>query len=420
MIERPNRSSQFETSAVSNGLPSTQEKPVAPQLPITPLLDQQSYLDDRLRNVVRRVAEAEYAKILSLPTDDPLDPKRRSRVELTRTEMLDQPAAIEATLHRNTEALTEIAQRVVSANVERVFLVGAGDSLAVMVAARHLLEAMLNLPCEPVQSLDFAYYMDGLIDSRTLVVALSSSGETTRTVEAALVAQHAGALTLALTNTEDSTLMQECNETLVIEATRKGWPTQASTAALALLQRLSLHIGSRKGHADLGDLGRAVSSLPQLMADLMERSEEHVADIARREAKRALYLFAGGGPSWASAIIGAAKVRECSPDHAMAIQLEEYHHYNSQKPGDPIWVVAPDGRSLARAADTCRDAVRYQGQLYVVATHGQTAFDGFTNDVIRIPEVPELISPMLSVVPVQMFGYHVAAAKFAMAEFEAG
>ncbi len=88
-----------------------------------------------------------------------------------------------------------------------------------------------------------------------------------------------------------------------------------------------------------------------------------------------MYLFSGGGPSWASAIVGAAKVKECTPDHALAIQVEEYHHYNSQKvarAARSCW--RRPGASVARARDTAAEAKRFGGQAYVATTEGETAF----------------------------------------------
>ena len=111
----------------------------------------------------------------------------------------------EATLRQNAAALEIVADRL-TAGVRRVVLVGCGDSLAVMIAARQALETALGVPCEPMQSLEFAYYHADLVDDATAVIALSSSGETTRTVEALLVAQHRGSYTVALTNTDGSTL----------------------------------------------------------------------------------------------------------------------------------------------------------------------------------------------------------------------
>jgi len=384
----------------------------------SPLLAPNSPLDERQKNVIVRVSAAERAGILALPTDDPLDAKRRARVDATRGEMFGQPTAITDTWLRNHEELAQVSSRLASGDFDRVFLVGAGDSLAVMIGARLALELMLGLPCEPVQSLDFAYYQRHLVTKRSVVIALSSSGETTRTVEALLVAQNVGALTIALTNTVGSTLDVESENTLLISATRVGWPTQSSSAALALLLRLATQTGIARGAAGAAGLAADLDTMPALIESVLADNDAAIAEIARTEAHRTMYLFSAGGPSWAAAIIGAAKVKETSPDHAVEIQVEEYHHYNSQKPGEPLFIFAPTGPSVPRAVDTGRDALRYGGQLYAITTVGESALAGIAAAVIELPVVPEALSPLLFVVPAQMIGYHVGMAKFAAAEAE--
>ncbi|RFA18168.1 SIS domain-containing protein [Subtercola boreus] len=382
----------------------------------SPLLAADSPLDERQKGVIVRVSAAERASILALPTDDPLDAKRRHRVEVTREEMFGQPQSIRATWARNSDGVAQIAAQLAERSTDRVFLVGAGDSLAVMIAARLTLELMLGVPCEPVQSLEFAYYQRHLVTPASLVIALSSSGETTRTVEAALVAQHAGAMTIALTNTAGSTLDLESERTLMIEATRVGWPTQSSTAAIALLMRLATEVGIRRGVAGAPQLADELVTLPDVIADVLATNDGPIAEIARVEAARTMYLFSAGGPNWAAAIVGAAKVKETTPDHAVEIEVEEYHHYNTQKPNEPLFIFAPSGPSVPRAVDTGRDARRYGGQLYVVTSEGEHAFDEHANAVLTVPAVTEALSSLVYLVPAQMVGYHLGMAKFAAAE----
>ncbi len=386
----------------------------------SPLLGSDSPLDDRQRAVVARVSAAERASILALPTDDPLDPKRRRRVEATHSEMFGQPAAVEATWAANADQLDALAAHCAATPFDRVFLVGAGDSLAVMLGARRALELALGLPCEPVQSLEFAYYQGHLATDRSLVVALSSSGETTRTIEAALVAQQAGALTVAITNTPSSTLAQECGTALVAKATRVGWPTQSSTAALALLLRLAVQTGAARGRAITGAAAGDLAALPDLMAGVLSACDQPIAEIATAEASGGMYLFSAGGPTWPAAIVGAAKVKECTPDHAVEIQVEEYHHYNSQKAGEPLFLFAPTGPTVPRAMDTARDARRFGGRPYTVTTRGEHRLDEHAETVLYLPDVSETIAPLLYLLPAQLIGYHLGMAKFAAAEAAIG
>jgi glucosamine 6-phosphate synthetase-like amidotransferase/phosphosugar isomerase protein len=383
----------------------------------SPLLDPAtSPLDARQREVVQRVSDAERAHILALPSNDPLDPKLRFRVEATGPELFGQPAAIAATISTNDGPLNDVAERMRN-GISRVVLVGCGDSLAVMTAARMALETALGVPCEPVQSLEFAYYSTAGVDSDTAVVALSSSGETTRTVEALLIAQDRGAYTVSLTNTDGSTLQTEADTTLKIEATRVGWPTQSSTAALALLLELAVRITERRDPDAAAPLRQALDSLPAVMGEVLTRIDPVIAGIAAEEVRAGMRiaLFAGAGPNLATAVVGAAKVKECTTLHAIDIQTEEYHHYNSQKAGEPLFLFAPSGPSVARAVDTGTDALRWNGRLYVVTTDGEEAFNGLDGTVVTLPPIPEALSPMLYLLPAQLIGYHLGLACYAAA-----
>jgi len=385
--------------------------------PASPLLDPDtSPLDVRQRAVVQRVSDAERAHILALPSNDPLDPKLRFRVEATGPELFGQPAAIKATLQVNADNMDVIADRLV-AGIRRVVLVGCGDSLAVMIAARQALESMLGVPCEPMQSLEFAYYHADLVDADTAVIALSSSGETTRTVEALLIAQHRGSYTVSLTNTAGSTLQSEADTSLKIEATRVGWPTQSSTAALALLLELAIRSGERRVPTAAAPLRAAFDELPKVMTQVLDAIDPLIADLAGSEVEAGvqMVLFSGAGPNLASAIVGAAKVKECTTLHAVDIQVEEYHHYNSQKAGEPLFLLAPSGPSVPRAVDTGTDALRWGGRLYVVTTEGEHAFDDVGGHVITLPPVPEPLSPLLYLLPAQLVGYHLGLRCYAAA-----
>lgn len=390
---------------------------------VSPLLDPAATaLDERQRSVVQRVSDAERAHILALPSNDPLDAKLRARVLATGPELNAQPEAIIATLRCNTTTLDDVAARL-SGNVDRVVLVGCGDSLAVMMAARVVLEMALRVPCEPRQSLEFAYYGAELLTPRTAVIALSSSGETTRTVEALMIAQGARTYTVTLTNAPESTLAREADVALLVQATRVGWPTQSSTAALALLLELAVRIAERRDLAVAPEWRGALDALPELMADTIARLTPQIAAIADAEIAAGVgtVLFAGAGPSLAAAVIGAAKVKECTQLHAAEIQTEEYHHYNSQKAGEPLFLTAPSGPVVPRSVDTGRDAHRWGGRLYVMTTTGETAFDELDPEaLLTVPAVPEALSPLLTVLPAQLVGYQLGLAAYAAAERAVG
>jgi glucosamine--fructose-6-phosphate aminotransferase (isomerizing) len=388
----------------------------------SPLLDKDSPLDQHSRTLIEELSRRELEKSLTLPTDDPKDQKRRKRVEFTWDEMWVQPEKIITTLELEHSAIHNAANHLGNTPVDRVVMVGCGDSLSSMIATRSLYESLLGVPCEPIQALDFAYYYYLPITPGTLVIVLSSSGATTRVAEALMMAKVKGAKSLALSNTAGSPLMNEADLGVLIHAERKGWPTQSSTAAMAILYQFGIELARKLGssRADETDrLEKTLHSTPAMIAETLQTHNESVAALAEEEADHALYLFAAGGPCYASAMIGAAKVKECSPSHAIAIPLEEYHHYNSQKIEEPLFLISPFGPSRLRALDTAREGKRVGGRVYSLISKGDETLKDTSDKQFVLPVMDERLAPMVYTVPLQLFAYHVAMAKFHLAEQKA-
>jgi glutamine---fructose-6-phosphate transaminase (isomerizing) len=379
-----------------------------------------SAADARDAALLTRVGQAERAAAARLPSDHPLDPERRRRVDATRPELLDQPGVVARNLEASAEAVRALAAEIAAWAPARIVLVGAGDSLAAAQAVRLAMETMTGLVCEPAQSLEFAYYTAAASAARALVVALSSSGETTRTVEAMLAARDGGAFTVAVTNSPGSTLAQEATRVLGIRASRVGWPTQSTTAPVAVLLALAAELGRQRGAAGSGELLAGLRSAPALMTAVLQRLDEPLRRQADRERDHAMYLFSGAGPAWPAAVAGAAKVKEATPDHAAAVQLEEFHHYNSIKADEPLWLFVPDERQVRRARDTIEEAARLGGRVHAVATEAAAGALAGAVDVLTLPAADPRVAPLLYLLPAQLVGYHLAMVKFAAAAREGG
>lgn len=385
---------------------------------ISPLLRPEANLDEHSSQLIQRIYKEEMEKALNLPTDDPLDPKRKIRVDYTYEEIQSQPDKVAETLKDERASIQEAGHYLAAKTIDKIYMVGCGDSVASLQGARYFMEEVMGITCEAVQALDFVYYYNKAIDAKTLVILLSSSGATVRTVEAMLIARAKGAQTITLSNTPGSPLMVESTRGLRIHAQRKGWPTQSSTAAMAMVMQLGIDMAYARGYdkAKLEQFQKELDGIPNLMRAITADCDQQVQVIAKKLAQKEMYLFTGGGPCYSSAFFGAAKIKEATPNHAMFIPLEEFHHYNSQKAGDPLVVIAPSGYCTPRAMDTVREGHRLGGTVYVVTTKGENELELESDGAILLPPISEYFSCLCYSIPVQLFGYYVAMEKFRIAE----
>ncbi len=391
-------------------------------IPGTPLLAADSIIDAEAKKVIDALYREETSREWNPPaTDHPLCPKRMNRVNFTIQEIDGQAEKIRETLTEEKRAVAEAAAHFAKREIDHIYLTGCGDSIAAMDGARFLLEDILNVPCEPIQALDFAYYYNKCVTPKSLVVMLSSSGATLRTLEAMEVAKARGAQTLTLSNTPGSILMEKSARGLVVHAARKGWPTQASTAAMALVMQLGIYLARERGScapAELAALQTAFDRVPDQVACNTELSRAKIASLAAEWADKSFYLFVGGGPSSSCAFFGSAKVKEATPDYAAHIPMEEFHHYNSIKKNEPMFVVAPSGFSVPRARDTLIEGRHFGGVSCLVTSEGENELAALADHAVMLPPALEYFSGILCSPPLQLFGYYVAMEKFRRAKTE--
>lgn len=346
-------------------------------------------------------------------TDEGNDPHRRARVERTREEALSQGTAIRETLASAAPGIASLVSAASGRDLRRAVVVGCGDSWIVGTAIRLAWERCLGIPLEPAQAFDWAHYASGTADAGTIVFGLSASGATPPVQEALNQARVRGAMTIGLSNTPDRPLLTDYDQGFLIRATRKGWPTQSSTAAAALLIAIAAALAAARGREAAGDpVQHAVAGLPGLMDATAAAMDAPMAALATSLAPIRYLQFTGAGPHLAAAAFGAAKVRELSPIHATAMPLEEYHHYRSQKPGDVLVMVAPDAASHDRALDTAIMSHGSGGRLVALLPEGETEIAALADDIVRLPVVPDIIAPLVHAVPLHLLAYHFAIARF--------
>ncbi|MFN3614961.1 MAG: SIS domain-containing protein, partial [Rubrimonas sp.] len=272
---------------------------------------------------------------------------------------------------------------------------------------------LLGAPCEPYEAFDFACYGTATVDAGTVVIGLSSSGKTEPVIDGMKASQARGAYAIGLSNTLGSPLMIEFPGALHIRATRGGWPTQSSTAAMALKLALAAAVARAKG-ADTAGIDAALAALPEQVDAVAQAFYEPARALGARLARADLILLAGAGPNYAPAAFGAAKLKELAPIHAIAFPLEEYHHYRTQKAGDPMFLIAPDAVSHARALETAIMSRGCEGFCVALVPEGETEIAEVADVTWTLPQVPAAVAPIVYSVPLHLFGYHVAMERDAL------
>ncbi|MDJ0685743.1 MAG: SIS domain-containing protein [Alphaproteobacteria bacterium] len=346
-------------------------------------------------------------------SDAPGDPERFRRVALTQKEMMSQGDAIRDTLEGNAEPLARIARDLADRRIRRIATVGCGDSWVSGFGVRTVIERMLGAVCEPCEAFDFANYGLDVVDEETVVIGLSSSGKTEPVIDGLKGAEAKGAYTIGLSNSLGSPLMEEFPGALHIRATRGGWPTQSSTAAMALKLALAASIGEAWGR-DVSSLRKALTDLPDQVDALAQSFYEPAKQAAKHLARVELILLAGAGPFFAPAAFGAAKLKELAPIHAEAFPLEEYHHYRTQKTGDPLILVAADDASHERALETAIMSKGCEGFCLALVPEGETEIAAVADMAWRLPKVAWETAPIIYSVPLHLFGYHAAMERDAL------
>lgn len=377
---------------------------------LSPLLREDSVLSETDREILRQLYEEEGDGTWEVVAgDDPLDERRLKRNSYTYEELCSQPQKIRETISLEKDAIKETARILTQREIHQIYMVGCGDSLAALRGTRNFLETLLEIPCKEEDPLDFAYFNSHAVDEHTLVLALSSSGRTVRVVEALLVARAKGAQTLALSNTPTSPLMQAATAGVIIHASRKGWPTQSSTSAMAAVIQLGIELGRCLGKEETDYYEAEFDKVPELMEQAITMTEEPVKTLAKKLYKKRIFFFCGGGPFYTCAEFGSAKVKEATPGYAVPVPLEEFHHYNTVKQGDPLFLIAPPGMSTQRAQETMWASRVLGGEVVLFTEEKEQDLISEADQVICLPEGEECFANFVYSIPLQLFGNYLAA-----------
>ncbi|MCQ9181183.1 glutamine--fructose-6-phosphate transaminase (isomerizing) [Streptomyces sp. IBSBF 2953] len=341
-------------------------------------------------------------------------------------EIAEQPKAVADTLLGRVDAsgaLTLDEVRIPAAElreVDKVVIVACGTAFHAGLIAKYAIEHWTRIPCEVELASEFRY-RDPILGSRSLVIAVSQSGETMDTLMALRHAREQGSKVLAICNTNGSTIPRESDAVLYTHA----GPEVAVASTKAFLTQLvacylvALYLAQVRG-AKWGDEIRAVVKDLARMPGEVERvleTMEPVRELARSLAGKDTVLFLGRHVGYPVALEGALKLKELAYMHAEGFAAGELKHGPIALIEEdlPVVVVVPSPRGRSVLHDKIVSniqEIRARGaRTIVIAEEGDEAVVPYADHLVRIPVTPVLLQPLVATVPLQVFACELATAR---------
>ncbi len=332
-------------------------------------------------------------------------------------EIQEQPGALGATLAGRLDArgaadLSEVDLDL--ADVQRVVIVACGTAYHAGLLGKSIIEKLARVPVEVAVASEYRY-SDPIGDERTLVVAISQSGETTDTLAALEAARGFGAKVLAITNTQGSLITREADAVLLTKAGPEIGVAATKTflTQLAAINLLALSLTGARGtiaEEQLLELGRELRRAPEKVEETLELLAGKVEQAATLFEEARCSLFLGRGSAYPLALEGALKLKEISYVPSEGYPAGEMKHGPIALIDErcPVVAVLGEGTLREKTLSNVEETVARGAKVIAVAREADAAARKIARVVLPIPEAPEILSPFLWSVPLQLLAYRVA------------
>jgi len=352
-------------------------------------------------------------------TWDPIMAEKGGYKHFMLKEIFEQPRAVLDTFRgrlvpETGDAVLELGHASGAlSQVERVSLVACGTSWHAALIGKYMIEAMARIPVEVDYSSEFRYRQP-VLDERTLFVGISQSGETADTIAAAREAKSLGVTVLAISNVMDSTLARESEGVFYTHAGPEIGVAASKTFTTQLVSLYLLGLALGRGRGTISEVqGRMLAQdllqLPRIMEAVLEQ-EEAVAELARQFSSKRDFLFLGRGLCYPIALEGALKLKELSYIHAEGYAGGEMKHgpialIDREM---PVVILAPRSRVHDKILANLEEIRARDGIIIALGTEGDEQLRHHADHVLYLPDVPELLQPLVLVLPLQLLAYHIA------------
>ena len=335
-------------------------------------------------------------------------------------EIFEQPARIQDTCRGRMNpfkgevylgGLREVSSRLSKAR--RIIISSCGTSWHAGLVGEYLLESLAKVPVEVEYSTEVVC-KEPMLGPGDVMIAVSQSGETADTLTALRFAASRGALTLGMVNVVGSSIARETDAGVFIHVGPEIGvaSTKAFTGHLTAFVLLAIYLGGLRGSLDVGwakQILKELGRIPAYIDSILARNEE-IREIARIYSESSNFLYLGRGINFPVALEGALKLKEVSYIHAEGIPSAEMKHGPISLVDDtmPVLFILSKGDGSTRVLGNMEEIRARKGRILAIVPEGEERAAEYADHLIRVPEVEELLSPFLNVIPLQLLAYHAA------------
>jgi len=338
-------------------------------------------------------------------------------------EMFEQPTALRQTLKsRLISENDDIILDMIRINkedldrVDKINIVACGTAYHAGVVGKHLIERLARIPVETDIASEFRY-RDPILDKNSLVMVISQSGETADTLAAMREAKRKGARVIAVTNVVGSTVSREADDLLYTWAGPEiaVASTKAYTTQLLAMSLIALKLARIKGEIDeelYSSMREAIYRLPEQAQQVLEKAEE-IKALSEEYKDVDKVFFIGRSLDHAVAMEGSLKLKEISYIFSEAYAAGELKHGTIAlvEDGTLVFALATQDRLFEKSVSNMKEVKARGAHVIAVAKEGNREVEKVADRVIYIPDTLDLLTPVLTVIPLQLFAYYIAVAR---------
>jgi glucosamine--fructose-6-phosphate aminotransferase (isomerizing) len=334
-------------------------------------------------------------------------------------EIFEQPEAVENALRGRVShsegvaklgGLESVLDRLQQAR--HLIIISCGTSYYAGLYGRYVFETLTDLTVETELASEFRYRKLN-VRQNTVVLAISQSGETADTLAALREAKRKGALVLGLVNVVGSTIARETHAGVYSHAGIEIGvaSTKSFVSQLTILTLMALLVGRSRdlSYEEGATILRGLERIPDQIRQVLERSS-HIHELAAKYCRAEHFLYIGRKYQYPVALEGALKLKEIAYIHAEGYAAGEMKHGPIAliDSGFPTLALAPEDGSYDKVASNIEEIRAREGRIIAVTSEGSSRLGSLVDDLIEVPRTHEILTPLLTVVPLQLFAYHCA------------